>query len=116
MTVCSSRCTEVRRRRSATLRRALDAQARGRHRLQPCVADAPVAGLALAVGAVVELGQGVLDVGEGLGELAREGLDLAALRGHLAGVGEVLVEVQAGAVAPRQARELLAQPGSLLLE
>src|SRR5437868_4714414 len=107
MTVCSSRCTEVRGRRSATLRRALDAEARGRHRLQARFADAPVARFALAVGAVLELGERVLDVGEGLRELTREGLDLAPLRGDLAGVGEVLVEVQTGVVPPRQTRELL---------
>ena len=99
-------------RRSATLRRAVDAERGRRHGLEPGLADALVARLALAVRAGVELGQRFVDVGEGLAELAGERLDLAPLGGDLARVGEVLVEVElgvgrrgpAGAAAPAAAR------------
>ncbi len=86
-------------RTSAALRRALDAEARRRHRFETRLGDAPVARLALAVGAVVELGQRVLDVGERLAELPRQRLDLTPLGGDLTRVGEVLVEVEVGVVA-----------------
>ena len=46
-----------------------------------------------AVGAVVELGQGPLDLGELVAAGCRQGPVLALLGGHLARVGEVLVEV-----------------------
>ena len=59
--------------------------------------DRLAAGLALAVGAVVELGQGPLHLVELAAELGGEDLVLALLGGHLAGVGEVVVE---GAGAP----------------
>ena len=54
--------------------------------------DRLTARLALAVGAVVELGQGPLDLVELAAELGGEDLVLALLGGHLAGVGEVVVE------------------------
>ena len=45
-----------------------------------------------------------------------ERLDLAALGGDLAGVGEVLVEVEVGVVAVPEARQLLADAAPLFLE
>ena len=62
------------------------------------------AALADAVGAVVELAQGVLHLGQRLPQGAEEHLDLAPLGRHLAGVGEVLVERQRTAARRRPAR------------
>jgi hypothetical protein len=61
------------------------------------------------------VGQCALDVGRPA-QLARERLDLAAFGGDLAGVGEVLVEVEVGVVAVPEARQLLAHAAPLFLE
>ena len=45
-----------------------------------------------------------------------EGVDLAPLGGDLAGVGEVLVEVESAASPPTEVAQLLAHPVALLLE
>src|SRR4029079_1127163 len=127
MNVCSSMCTKGATRQdrcrlaSATLRRALDAEPRRRHRLQARVGDALVARFALAVGAVGELRQRVLDVLEGLVELTGQRLDLAPLGGDLARVGEVLVELERPAVPigggpVAEVGELLTNAVALVLE
>ena len=54
--------------------------------------DRLAARLALAVGAVVELRQRALHLVELAAELGGEDLVLALLGGHLAGIGEVVVE------------------------
>ncbi len=64
--------------------------------------DRLAARLALAVGAVVELGQRPLDLVELAAELRGQDLVLALLGGHLAGVGEVVVE---GAAPPPGSRD-----------
>ena len=71
--------------------RVVDAEPGGRHGLEPGVADRLAADLAQAVGALVELGQGVLDLVELVLELVEQRLVLALLGGDLARVGEVLV-------------------------
>src|SRR5262249_60642335 len=84
--------------RPAALRGAGDAEPRRGHCFEARLRDPLLARLALAVGAVVDLRERVLDLLEGLLELPRQRLDLAAFGGHLPGIGEVLVEVEVGAV------------------
>src|SRR5262245_32630616 len=72
---------------SAALGSAVDAEPSGRHRLEASVCDALVTALALAVGTRVELRECVLDLGERLIELARDGLDLTPFGSDLPGVG-----------------------------
>src|SRR5829696_1218431 len=120
MIVCSSMCTDGASALAAR-RRAGDAHARRGHRLEASLGDALAAHLALAVGAGVELRQRVLDVLQGLAELPGESFDLTPLGGDLAGVGAVLVEVEAGTDgvgggAVTESRQLLADPVAVLLE
>ena len=61
--------------------------------------------LALPVGAVLELHQRRLDLGEVLAEVAGDRVDLTPLRGDLARVGEALVEVEVR--GPGRAAQLL---------
>src|SRR5262249_5932911 len=116
MTVSESMCTGTVGGCSAALRRALDAEARRRHRLEAGLGEPLMARLALAVGAGIELGQGCLDIGPRFAPLPRERLDLAPLGGDLPGVGEVLVEVEVGVVAVPEAGQLLAHAAPLFLE
>ena len=82
----------------------VEAEAGGRHRLEAVGADRLAAGLALAVDALVQLGEGPLDLVELGRQLGGQRHVLALLGGHLARVGEVVVEVGAGARCPAPAR------------
>ena len=90
--------------RSATRRRALDAEPRRRHSFEPILADRLPAPLADPVGARVDLRERVVDVAEGLRERADERVDLAPLGRDLARVGEALVERSRGRRPSRRAR------------
>src|SRR6202011_2991104 len=101
---------------SARFRRAADAQARRGHGVETGLPDGLTAGLAVAVGAGVELRQRVLGLLERLHKLARESVDLTTLRGYLARVREALVEVEDGIGAATELAQLVAEPVPLLRE
>ena len=79
---------------SAASRRARDAQARGRHGLEPCFSDRAAALLAETVRVVVDLAEGVLDVVQRVAQRAGQRRDLAPLGGHLSRIGEPFVEAR----------------------
>src|SRR5438270_3648600 len=95
---------------------AVDAEAGGRLGLEAGGRDRLAARLTRAVRAVVELGQGALDLAQRLPQRLGQGLGLASLRGHLARVGEVLVVVQPAVLTDAELAPLLAQAGALLLQ
>src|SRR6478735_10233090 len=83
--------------RLPALRRAADAEPRGRHRLEPGVTDLLATRLALPVGAFFELRQRVVHLAQTFEEAGRERVDLSPLRRHLARIGKALVEVEPSA-------------------
>ena len=92
-------------------------QRRGRgHRLEPGLADRRAAALAPTVGSRVELHERVVDLLERLEERAGQGVDLAALGGDLAGVGEALVEVESRPGAAAELAQLLGDALALVLQ
>src|SRR6202042_1008146 len=99
----------------AALGGAVDAEASGRHGLDPRGGDLAMAGLARTVRTRVDLFDGVLDVDQVGGERRRQRLRLAPLRRHLAGIGEVWVVRQA-LVAIAQLLQLTSERSSLRFE
>src|SRR5579871_2697862 len=99
------------------LRRAVDAVAGGRLGLEPGGRDGLAAVFAKSVRALLKLGQGPLDLTQGLPERGGQGLGLPPLRRDLARIGEIRVVLQPG-VALRIAElgQLVQQVGPLLLE
>ncbi len=75
-----------------------DAESGGGHGFEPGRPDRLPAHLAAAVGAAFEALDRRVDFVEGLAELGRQPLGLAALRGHLAGIGKVRVVIESAAL------------------
>ena len=75
----------------------IDAEPSGSHGFETGWSDGLTAGLTATVGAIVELGEGPLDLCQLVPELRSQGLVLALLGRHLTRVCEVVVDL---AVAP----------------
>src|SRR5439155_22786364 len=95
---------------------AVDAEASRGLGLQPGRRDGLAAALAPPVRARLDLAEGMLDLVEGLPQRCSQGLGLAPLRRHLAGVGEVGVVVQAAVVAEANLLQLMAEIVPLALQ
>src|SRR5207248_1115293 len=92
-------CVIGRPRAALALGCAVDAVAGGRLGLETGGQNRLATVLAGAVAAGFELGQGVLDLAQGLPQRLGQCLGLAPLRGDLTGVGKVLVVVQPAVLA-----------------
>ncbi len=86
------------------------------HRFEASLANPPAAGLARAVGAGSNFAIASSISRERLDELPGDGIRLAAFGGDLAGIGEVLVEVEIRPATVTEASDLFEAPGAFALE